>query len=66
MNELVERQIHTWIWNSAKRKNFPDKDSVRPNVGLTGKDAINQGFNCHPLDRHQPLTFNKILFDGIV
>jgi hypothetical protein len=28
---------------------------------LTGKDAINQGFNRHPLHRHQTLTF-KILF----
>jgi|688.fasta_scaffold959675_2 hypothetical protein len=60
-----KRQIKTWIGNLTQRKDFPKDNSVRPHVGLAGKDAINQGFNRHPLDWHQSLKF-KILFDGIV
>jgi hypothetical protein len=63
--EWGKRQIHTWIGNLPQRKDFPKDNSVRPHVGLAGKDAINQGFNRHPLDRHQSLTF-KILFYGNV
>ena len=49
----------TWIRNFSQRKEFPEKNSVRPHVRLAGKDAIRQGFNRHPLDRHQSLEIQQ-------
>jgi hypothetical protein len=40
----------TWVWNFAQRKDFPQDDPVRPDIGLTGKNVIRQGLDGHPFE----------------
>jgi hypothetical protein len=52
----------TWIRNFAERKEFPQEDPVGPDIRLTGKGLIRQGFNGHPFDWQRSLNEHHFLF----